>query len=203
MDTQTTNVADTAANAVNEQETEAVVDLDENSSGTETVERLLENTKRHKEKAQEERRERLRLAKRVEEMEKAKLEEQGKFKELSESYKTKYESLRGVVVQKELEKSVDKEALQAGCVDVEALLKLGNRTLLQYDEATDTFYGVDAFVDDAKQRFKYLFTSPVTPIINPTSPVGANTVKQPKSVKEMTQEERLAHMTRLAQEGKF
>lgn len=131
-----------------------------------TNERLLEESKGYKSKYQETR-------KTLEEIEKAKLEEQGKYKEMYSKTQEKYDSLLSNLVQERVKSAVSSVASKDGCIDVEALLKLGNTDLLEYDQESNTVHGADLFVEEAKKARPFLFNQKTNPVINAGSPSGS------------------------------
>lgn len=125
--------------------------------------RLLSESKKFKARA-------LQAEKELADLKKKANEEQGNFKALYEDLHKKHQGLQGQVVKEKISSAVSKEAVKAGCIDPDALLKLGNRELLQYDEESFAVYGADSFVEDAKKQFAYLFKSENKSAINPLTP---------------------------------
>ena len=149
----------TTANA--EQTQEAVAQ----SAQSEVNERLLNESKKYKKAYQEEKQKR-------EELEKSELQKQAKYKELYEQTEAKYNGLYKSLVKEKVKSTVADKAAKAGCLDVDALLQLGNASLLQVDEETLEVLGADTFVEEAKKSKPYLFQSAKAPTINATTPGG-------------------------------
>jgi len=154
-----TNVADTTANA----EVKAPETTTEQDSPSE---RLLRESKAFKSRA-------LAAERELETIKKASLQEQGKYKEMYEATQGKYDSLLKNLVKEKIRSSVGECATKAGCVNVDALLKLGNAGLLEYDEENGLVNGSDLFVEDARKQHPYLFNASKTAAINPATPGGA------------------------------
>lgn len=125
--------------------------------------RLEEESRKYKKNWQE-------LRSDAENKQKQYLEEQGKFKELYETERRKSEDLFKNFVRTKVESMVSGVAQKNGCLDVDALLKLGNAELLQYDETSHNVVGVETFVDEAKKRHPYLFQTHTRPNINTALP---------------------------------
>jgi hypothetical protein len=161
----------------------------EGQPGSEMNERLLAESKKYKKQYQE-------TKSKLEELEKSKLKEQAQYKELYEKAEDKYQTLYKALVKEKVKTAVTDRASKAGCVDVEALLKLGNTQLLQIDEETLEVQGTDVFVEDAKKLKPYLFGSPKAPTINSATPGGVAKGSQ-KTIKEMSKDEILAQLRAL------
>ena len=131
----------------------------------ETHKRVLQESKLFKERA-------LKAESVLQKNEQVNLEEQGKFKELSERYKTKLETLEQREVETNLNNAVQQYATKAGCVNIESLMKLGDASLLQYDQKTGQVHGVELFIEDSQKNHPYLFGSKSTPNINHGMPGG-------------------------------
>lgn len=155
--------------------------------------RVLKESQKYKQRA-------LEAEQKLEADQKAQLEEQGRYKELADTYKTRLEELTRREATTSLTTAVQSIASKEGCVDVNALMKLGNSELLQYDSAAGTVEGVELFVQDAKEKVPYLFKAGSTPKINAVTPGGAlnNTSKH---LNDMSQEEIMAELRKLEKQG--
>lgn len=134
---------------------------------TSTNERLLDESKRYKSQSRE-------FKEKLDSQQKQTLEEQGKYKELYEGMQQKYQEQEDRRMKLAVKSAVKEHAVKAGCVDPEALLKLSDVSMLQYDPETDTVSGMDLLVDRGKKDFSYLFKSQINPSINPAAPGGAS-----------------------------
>lgn len=159
MTTETTNVDQTTENSVNTSAPNA------SNEAAKTAERLLEESKKYKERA-------LRAERELEATKKAKLEEQGNWKAIAEESQKKYETLSKAVLEDKLNNAVEREAVKHGCVDVEALLSLGDKKMLQFEQDTGIVHGVELLVEDLKKRKPYLFAQKSNAVINPATPSG-------------------------------
>lgn len=112
------------------------------------------------------------------------LEEQGRYKDLYAQKDQEYKSLVQSLMREKVSSAVKMQASRYGCVDETALLKLGNSELLQYDEETQAVHGVDAYLEDAKTKFPFLFKQSQTPSVNNAQPQGVVTQPKPKTAKE-------------------
>lgn len=177
--TQTVNTADDSTNVETVEATNVKNQVEETNvpQVDTTHERLLNESKKNKKRA-------LEAEKRLEALEKSKLEEQGKYKELYEQYKTQFDELKNQTMRDKVGFEVKQHAAKAGCVDVNSLLKLGNGELMQFDEQTGEILGADLFIEDARKQFPFLFKSQPTPTINPVTPSGAP-VKQTKTASQV------------------
>ena len=178
---------ETEATANAETAKQEVVSTEAQSS--ELNERLLSESKQYKKKYQE-------AKTKLEEIEKSALQSQSKYKELYEKSEEKYQGLYKNLVKEKVKTAVANHALKAGCVDVEDLLQLGNKQLLQIDEETMEVQGADVFVEEAKKTKPYLFNIQKTPTINSSTPGGVVKGSQ-KTIKEMSKEEILAQLRAL------
>lgn len=159
------NAAAADANASAEEAHEVDSQAQEAGTHSEVNDRLLKESKAFKSRA-------LSAERELERIQKASLEEQGKFKEMYEATQQKYESLMKNLVKEKIKSSVSDHASKVGCVNVEALLKLGNPSLLEFDEEQGTVHGSDLFVEEARKQHPYLFNSAKTAAINSASPGG-------------------------------
>lgn len=181
------NAASTSANAAaaelendpENQQGEGSGDPGESTNdGGSVNERLLRESKAHKEKYLKAERERQNLAKRLDEIERQKREQDGKFKEIADEYKGKYETLKKNAAMSSIKAALAEPASKAGCqTSVDHLLKLGNPQLLSYDEDANEVSGADLFIEAIKKEIPSLFKTVVTPPINPARPGGVTQVK--------------------------
>jgi len=143
--------------------------------------RLLEESKRNKKQAQE-------YKAKLEEMEKSKLKEKEEYKSLWEKSEEKLQGLYKTLVKEKVRAAVGEKASKAGAVDLDAVMLLGNRELLQVDEETLEVHGSDSYVEDLKKNKAYLFQTAKSSNINGVTPGGVvkGTTKQ---LKELTIEE--------------
>lgn len=123
------------------------------------------------------------LAKEKEEADKKALEEQGKFKELSESQKTELENLRQKLQDRDISTALITKLSPLGVVDLEGALKLVDRSKIEVsDDGTVT--GVDEAVEALKTDKAYLFNgsqSGKPQVGSPTNPGnGSGTGEPPK-----------------------
>ncbi len=148
------------------------------------IDQLVYESRKFKERAQKAEAAQRDSKKKLDSLQATQLQEQGKYKELYESEKNRREGLQKSVLERELENSVKLQAKDAGCVDVNVLYKVGSKELLQFDEDTGQVHGAEAFVEDAKQKFPYLFSLVKPPVINPTAPQGVAQTKGAPSTAE-------------------
>ena len=128
--------------------------------------RLLEESRKYKERAQK-------AEKAIEERERKTAEEQGRYKELFEKAEAKLQNYQKLSLQEKIKNAVGAAGQKHGCVDSEALIKLGNHGLIQYDEETLEIHGAEIFVEEAKKAYPYLFKQSSQSVINPVAPGGA------------------------------
>lgn len=145
-----------------------------------TNSRLLEESKKRKSAAHD-------LKSKLEEIERARLEEDGRWKDLAEKRleelnekTTAYEALQKQMIFDKVKLAVSSEAQKAGCVHFDGLMKLGNASLLQYDEDSREVVGVKDFLEDARKSVPFLFASQRTAAINPAAPGMASDAKPKK-----------------------
>lgn len=134
--------------------------------------RILEESKRWKSRASA-------AEKELSELKKKDAESQGQFKQLYEAEKKKNEDISKTLVRNQVRMSVDDLAKKAGCVNLETLMQIGNKQLLEFNEENGKVYGADLFIEDAKKNHPYLFTAGAKPpTINPATPGGVVTQKK-------------------------
>jgi ribosomal protein L19E len=162
------NAGDSNANASSENNTstETTSTSSSNGSAEGSAARLLEESKNWKKRATQ-------AEKELEDLKKKEAESQGQFKKLYEEEKKRNEEISKSYIRTQVKMSVDDLAKKAGCVNVEALMKLGNPELLEYNQENGNVYGADLFIEDAKKHHPYLFSAGVKPpTINPATPGG-------------------------------
>lgn len=128
--------------------------------------RLLEESKKFKTRA-------LQAERELEKIRKAQAEESGRYKELYEKVESEKKELLGNMIKERVKSSVTEIAARAGCLDIDALLQLGPRDLLAYDEEQHRVDGVEAFVEQGKKLKPYLFNSAKPAAVNPATPSAA------------------------------
>lgn len=94
------------------------------------------------------------LEKEKAEAEKARMEEQGKYKELAELKSKEADDLRAKVAQATIDNRIIAEATKAGVVDTEAVLKLVDRSGIKADG--ETIVGVDVAIKGLLDSKPYL-----------------------------------------------
>lgn len=149
-----------AANAASEQEVTTTQE-----SASEVNARLLEESKQNKKLARE-------YKAKLEEVEKAKLQEQEKYKELWQKSEEKFKGLYKTLITEKVKTAVADKASKAGAVDIDAIMVMGNKELLQVDEETLEVHGTDTYVEELKKMKPYLFKTISTTQINSTTPGG-------------------------------
>lgn len=135
-------------------------------------ERLLKESKKWKEKFQGAAKELEALRLEKEERARQEQEEQGRYRELYEKTRSDLEKERGAVREERRNSQIRVKAQEMGCKDVDAALRLGDMQLLQYDDDSRAYHGVDAFLEQLKESRPYLFEIRSTPTINPKVPGG-------------------------------
>lgn len=92
-----------------------------------------------------------------EEAEKKRLESQQEWKALAERLTNENKSLKDIYKTEKLRAAVHDRALRAGCINIEDLLKVGDQSLLQYDEEAQVWQGAEIFIEEARRLKPYLF----------------------------------------------
>ena len=132
-------------------------------------ERLLQESKHNKTRFQE-------TSQKLDEIERSKQEEQGRFKELYESTKTKLDEWQNKVKRSSIETSVKMAAEKAGCIDPDVVLAVGSQLgladLLQYDDDAQKAYGTEEFIEAVKKQKPKWFQQATNPKINSALPGG-------------------------------
>lgn len=180
---QVTNVTTTEANAT--VETQATTQ----DQAPEVNARLLEESKKNKKAAQEYRT-------KLETLEKERLTEQQRYKELYEKSEEKYQGLYKSLVKEKVRAAVATKAQAMGVVDIDAAMLLGNKELLQVEEDSLEVHGVDTFMDELKKAKPYLFQVAQKANINGVTP-NAVLKSNTKPLKELTVEEIKAQLKAL------
>lgn len=192
---ESTNVDQTPANAEG-------VESQNSEVGLESLvnERLLTESKKYKARARD-------AEKRLKEIEQQKLESQGKYKEMYESVNTQYSELKNNLYHERKNNAVQTIAGQYGCVDYDALMKLGNHELLVYDEEVNRVDGVESFIDEARRKYPYLFQKKTPPAINSSVPAASAQDFEPRTmnaadIAKMSSTERVALMMNMEKKRK-
>jgi hypothetical protein len=105
-------------------------------------------------------------------------EEQGNYKTLYETSQNELVKIKSELVKNSVSSAIESISSKYGCIDPKALMKLGNKDLIQVDESTFEVFGAETFVEDAKKSMPYLFRQGSQAQINPVSPSGVVTKKQ-------------------------
>ena len=98
------------------------------------------------------------------------LEEQGKFKELADSRATEIEQLKEKIQNQNIDQALTTKLVPEGVVDIEAALKLVDRSKIQVDD-NGNITGMDEVITALKTDKSYLFGQPGQPSVGgPTNP---------------------------------
>lgn len=98
------------------------------------------------------------------------LEDEGKFKDLSEKQKAQIENLQTQVSNSTINQALTNKLAPLGVVDLEAALALVNRSNIKVDD-NGTVSGVDEAIESLKTGKAYLFGTPGTSTVgNATNP---------------------------------
>jgi hypothetical protein len=129
------------------------------SSQESVNDRLLKESKQWKAQALEHKKE-------LEKLKEAEKKKQGKFQEIADEYKAKYEELQKKIVKQKVENALIAAAPKYGYAGKshETLLRLGDGSLLQYDEGTEEVQGVDLYLESLKKTEPALFRNVETKI---------------------------------------
>lgn len=87
-----------------------------------------------------------------------KLEDDKKWEELAGKHKTDLEAANGTITQLRQDQALTNVLVKAGVVDLDAALKLVDRSKLTADEATGGITGADQAIEALKTERSYLFT---------------------------------------------
>lgn len=134
-------------------------------------ERLLQESKKFKERA-------FKAEKELEGIKKAQLTQQGEYKRLYEETQAKLEQKEKAIVREKVSSALVAEATKLGCVATDAVLKLVNAELLQWDDSSSTVHGAEVALGEVKQKYPMLFQRQATAVINPSTPNGVDKEKK-------------------------
>lgn len=114
--------------------------------------RLLKESKAWKSKASD-------AQKELEKLREAEKKRQGKYQEIAEDYKQKLEGLQKKIIKEKVQSALILAAPKFGFAgkSADTLLRLGDASLLQFDEATDEVQGVDVYMESLKKSEPALF----------------------------------------------
>lgn len=156
-----------------------------------SYDRVLEESKSHKQRAQQAERE---LAK----IREAEAKRQGKYKELAEQKDAELNSLREKWVKAQVNTALAGAASQYGYAgsSVDTLLKLGDHDLLAFDEDTGRVEGIEVYMEDLKKREPSLFRVAQANISEkvPTAQAPQPTRKAPANLQDALAEKKAALM---------
>jgi len=158
-------------NAVREAKAEGLEneeDRTEETSKGPDVDRILSESKNYKKRAQA-------AERRLKEFEESQLKENEKWKEAYEKKANEYESLEKRIVQNAVQSEVRQAAIKAGCIDPDAVVRLGDLSSLEYDPETNSVVGVDDLIQSLQAGKSYLFAKPTAPVTSgiPKAPKDA------------------------------
>lgn len=166
------NAEDSTANAGSENNTTTENDNSNSSSPEGSAARILEESKKWKQRAGA-------AEKELQDLKKKEAESQGQYKKLYEEANAKAEALAKDKIRNSVKASVDELARKSGCVNLNTLMIVGNPELLEFNEENGKVYGADLFIEDAKKNHPYLFSAGAKPpTINPATPGGVVTKKK-------------------------
>lgn len=154
-----------------------------NAEGTEEIQattetaaqinqRLLNESKKYKEQFKTVKQE-------LDAFKKTQLQEQGRWKEIAEQKEQELSQFQEAFITEKVNSALSRAAEKSGCVDIDALMKLGDHDLLEFDEESMNIGGVEAFIDNAKQKYSFLFRNGQVPQVNSVRPGGS--VLEPKT----------------------
>lgn len=154
-------------------------------SHTESVnDRLLKESKTWKAKATE-------AQKELERLKEAERKKQGKWQEIAQETQAKFEDLQKKIIKQKVATSLAQAAPKYGWAgkNLDTLLRLGDHSLLQYDEAGESVEGVETYMEALKKAEPTLFRN-VDARINDKAPNASapNSKKQPTTFDEKYQE---------------
>jgi len=159
-----TNIPETKVEGVNEEEktSQESTNVQPSESNDADVNiRLLEESKAWKAKAKY-------WEKQLKEREDKEKQDQGKWQELFQTTKSENEKLSEMLLEQGVKIAVYQKATD--CVDLDALISLGDKTFLAVDDDSGKITGVDEFLQNARNQKPYLFQGPGMPKVNTTSP---------------------------------
>jgi len=125
--------------------------------------RLLEESRANKKAAQE-------YKKTVEQIELEKKKSNAEFEKLYKETESKYSGLKKQLMVNTVSSAVKEAALKAGCQKPDALLKLGDASMLEFDEESLSVNGVEMFIESVKKDYPEFFSAPKGATINTTRP---------------------------------
>lgn len=155
-----------AANAVEEELKQPV------ESAEQVNQRLLNESKKYKEQFKTVKQE-------LDSYKKQQLEEQGRWQEIAQQKEQELQQFQEAFITEKVNASLSRAAEKSGCIDIDALMKLGDHDLLEFDEETMAIGGVDAFIENAKHKYSFLFRNTQVPQVNSMRPGGP--VQEPKA----------------------
>lgn len=156
----------------------------------ETHLRVLKESQKNKQRAVSAEKER-------DQLRNAKLESEGKYREIAEGLQLKVDRMSKREVERELNLGVSPLALKEGCVDVNSLMKLGDTDLLTYDAENGRVSGAALFLQEAKTKHPFLFAKNSQATINPLTPDATVRKTGAKPVADMTSKEILSELKAL------
>lgn len=182
-----TNVADATANAANESTETQETNDDGVLVNVNT--RLLNDARKWKKRAMDAEAEKKRLEEKT-------LTSQGEYKVLYEKAVAEKAQLESAIKDGEKRRALERAAAEAGCIDLDGFISLGDQSLLVYDDETKTYDGIDAYRDDLRKRKSYLFQQKSGAQINPAKPGGVGNLTN-KPLKDLSKEEIMARLRAL------
>jgi hypothetical protein len=163
----------------------AAANAEANNSQAESVnDRLLKESKTWKAKATE-------AQKELERLKEAERKKQGKWQEIAQETQTKLEDLQKKIIKQKVATSLAQAAPKYGWAgkNLDTLLRLGDHSLLQYDEAGESVEGVESYMEALKKAEPTLFRN-IDARINDKAPNASapNSKKQPTTFDEQYRE---------------
>lgn len=169
-------------------------DADEKSQQSEPTdfnERLLSESKKFKQRAMAAERELKKLQEQA-------LEEEGKAVERAKYWEEKYKTLNQQTMAQKIQSAIEAKARALGAPNPEAVVKLGNYDIIDYDPDSASVDGVEQFVDDVKKKYPVLFGQVKTPTINPSVPTpGQGGFNMNKDYSNLSKEQILAELKKI------
>ncbi len=183
------NAPGVEANATTAEPVKPETTTEANASSPDVNARLLEESKKHKARYQETKKQLEELQAKLDAQKQNELAEQGKYKDLWQKEREQNETFRKRYVEEKIRSAVETAALRAGIVDPTDAFLLGNMDLIQFDPESHSIDGADTLVEDLKKRKAHLFKGKTQMIVN--SSVPATHQEKPKGLMEMTLTEQL------------
>lgn len=176
------------AKAVDQPTANAVEDKQEQSAAPrdEASDRLLNESKRYKEERNVLKKEAAELRAKLEAREKAEQEQQGKYKELFEKSEARNKEILQKTAKAAIKAKIAEIAVKKGCQSVDALLKLGNAELLEFDIESGDVNGADLYIEDAMKSNPFLFSNGKQISVNASTPGGAVASKKITKLSELS-----------------